>query len=446
MQARGDDLMETMEKGRRRVSHSGFFAGTAFSLAFFILLVAPTAVAAADPYELQNLLITVYEDGAVRAYSEYSVNILFPSVDIALLGDTYLDVVVTDAAGIPLSYSTISGGISVSTLGEADVDVAYTTHDITAKSGKYWTVNFTSPIPAWIAFPSGASIISLSSIPDTIDNSDGRTLLLMPAGGIAVVYVLSVLGTPDHAFVVISDAESMIDVIQAAGINASQAETILAEAKDAFDSGNYVGAEELAVVAKSLALQTNATAYQASAMIATAGGAISNAESEGRTVGLGDARSLLSQANSQYAAGDYAASLSSATEAGARAAAAQTVVQAYFPYISIALVAVTAIAIALALKGRGNKKGFKGYVKESHDVDLARIAKERQLREDDFKLMEVLAENGGEAFESLVRERFDLPKTTIWRMAKRLEKDGYISVETVAGQNLLKVRPEYLKK
>ncbi|MDH7556655.1 MAG: winged helix-turn-helix transcriptional regulator, partial [Candidatus Methanosuratincola sp.] len=95
---------------------------------------------------------------------------------------------------------------------------------------------------------------------------------------------------------------------------------------------------------------------------------------------------------------------------------------------------------------RGSRRDSKGYVKEIHEVDLARIAKERQLREEEFRLIEVLAENGGEAFESLVRERFDLPKTTIWRMVKRLEKDGYISVEKVAGQNLLKVRPEYLKK
>lgn len=44
-----------------------------------------------------------------------------------------------------------------------------------------------------------------------------------------------------------------------------------------------------------------------------------------------------------------------------------------------------------------------------------------------------------------MRERFGLPKTTVWRMAERLEEGGYVSVGAVAGQNLLKVRDEYLK-
>lgn len=420
-------------------------AGAALSMLFLVALATQIGAASASPYEPRYQLVTVYEDGAVRVYSELWVDPIYPSVDIPLLGDACQDVVVTGSSGMPLGYSTFAGGVSVNTLGEVEMAVAYTTHDITAKSGKYWSINFTSDIPTWIAFPSGASIVSLSAIPEAIDTSGGRALLLMPAGGIAITYVLSVVGTPDHAFLAISDAESTINGITAAGINVSSAGALLAEARDAFTSGNYAAAEELAVDAKSLALQTNATAYQASAMIANARDAILKAESEGRTVGLEDARRLLNQASSLYAVGEYASALSSAADANAKAASALTVVQAYALYIAAAVVVASAIAIVSLLRARGSRRDSKGYVKEIHEVDLARIARERQLREEEFRLIEVLAENGGEAFESSVRERFDLPKTTIWRMVKRLEKDGYISVEKVAGQNLLKVRPEYLK-
>lgn len=438
--------MDQLERGRRRGDAGARSAKAAFPLVFIILLLVPQAVCAAEPYSVQNQFITLYEDGAARVESVYSVDVLYPSVNISLIGGTYLDVVVTDAAGIPMSYSMYAGGIMVNTLGEGEVEVAYTTHDLTAKSGKYWTVNFTFQIPAWVAFPAGASIMSLSATPDAIDTSGGRVLLLLPAGNNAITYVLSVVGTPDHAFIVISDAESTIDEVAASGINVTSAVAALEDARDAFDSGDYVGAEELAADAKSLALQINATADQASIMIATATEAVFKAESEGRTVGLGDAKSLLSQASALYSVGDYAGSLSSATSANAKAVAAQTFINAYLPYVAIALVAAATVAIGLLIRSKGSKKGFKGYVKESHEVDLGRIAKEGQLREDDFKLIETLAENGGEAFESAVRDRFNLPKTTIWRMAKRLEKDGYITVETVAGQNLLKVKPEYLKK
>ncbi|MEJ5292188.1 MAG: hypothetical protein WHS82_01195 [Candidatus Methanosuratincola sp.] len=413
-------------------------------LVFFTALLSP--VAATEPYGIQYQLLTIYEDGAVRVYSEFAVDALSPSVDIALLGDTQSDIVVTDSRGVPLGYSSFQGGISVTTLGANKVSVAYTTHDITSKSGKYWSIDFTPGIPTWLLFPYNASIISLSAVPESIETSVGRTLLLMPAERVAITYVLVTVGTQDHAFLAIYDAESTIGGIAAAGINVSAAESALSAARAAFDSGDYSGAEELAVNAKSLALQTNATAHQASAMIASAGDAILKAESEGRSVGLGDARRLLDQASSFYASGDYLSALSSASEASARAAAAQTAIQAYAMYAAVALGGLALVGAILLLKRRRSKKALGGYVRESHKVDLERIAREGQLREDDFRLMEILAEDGGEAFESSVRERLGLPKTTLWRTVRRLEKEGFVSVEKFAGQNLLKVRPEYLKE
>ncbi|MEN3052299.1 MAG: hypothetical protein ABC606_00680 [Candidatus Methanosuratincola petrocarbonis] len=438
--------MENKSGGRGGGYPGAVSARAVLPLVFLIALLTTTAVAAAEPYAMQYQLLTIYEDGAVRVHSEFYVDPLYPSVYIALIGGNYRDVVVTDSKGMPLGYSTSPGGISVRTLGATGVKVAYTTHEITSKSGKYWSIDFNSSIPAWVAFPYGASVISLNAVPEAIDTSGGRILMLMPAGRVAVTYVLSVVGTPDHAFLAISDAGSAISEISAAGINVSSAEAVLSDAILEFDSGNYSGAEELAGYAKTLALQTNATAHQASAMIAFARDAILRAQSEGRTVGLGDAVHLLDQATSLYVAGEYQSALSSASEASARAAAAVTAVQAYALYAAVALVGLAAVAAILLLRMRGSKKALKGYVKEIHEVDLERIAREGQLREEDLKLIEILAENGGEAFESSVREKFDLPKTTLWRMVKRLEKEGFISVEKFAGQNLLKVRHEYLKK
>lgn len=84
----------------------------------------------------------------------------------------------------------------------------------------------------------------------------------------------------------------------------------------------------------------------------------------------------------------------SAKSANAKAATALTPIQAYAPYIAVALVAVAAVALTLFLWGRGGKKGAEAYVKETHEVDLGRIAWEGRLREDDFRLLEFLAERG----------------------------------------------------
>jgi len=43
----------------------------------------------------------------------------------------------------------------------------------------------------------------------------------------------------------------------------------------------------------------------------------------------------------------------------------------------------------------------------------------------------------GKAFESEIRERFQLPRTTTWRLIKRLEKEGIIEVRKVGGRDLV---------
>jgi uncharacterized membrane protein len=51
-----------------------------------------------------------------------------------------------------------------------------------------------------------------------------------------------------------------------------------------------------------------------------------------------------------------------------------------------------------------------------------------------------LAEKDGAAFESELRNKFLLPKTTIWRLVKRLEREGLIEIRKAGGQNLIKLR------
>ncbi|RLI29372.1 MAG: hypothetical protein DRO46_02745 [Candidatus Hecatellales archaeon] len=62
------------------------------------------------------------------------------------------------------------------------------------------------------------------------------------------------------------------------------------------------------------------------------------------------------------------------------------------------------------------------------------------LRPDDRELLGFLVESGGQAFEAEIRSHFRLPKTTVWRMIKRLEREGLVEVSKVGGQNLVKIR------
>ena len=73
---------------------------------------------------------------------------------------------------------------------------------------------------------------------------------------------------------------------------------------------------------------------------------------------------------------------------------------------------------------------------------VTKFMKEKpQLKLEDQQVLKFLAQNQGAAFESEIRNHFqELPKTTIWRLIKRLEREECIEIRKAAGQNLIKLR------
>jgi len=65
-----------------------------------------------------------------------------------------------------------------------------------------------------------------------------------------------------------------------------------------------------------------------------------------------------------------------------------------------------------------------------------------KLRPEEESLLNFLAENGRKALESDLRKKFIIPKTSMWRMSKRLERLGYVKINRYGSQNEI----ELLKK
>jgi uncharacterized membrane protein len=74
---------------------------------------------------------------------------------------------------------------------------------------------------------------------------------------------------------------------------------------------------------------------------------------------------------------------------------------------------------------------------------VGKILEEKpHLRPEDRQVLKFLVEKEGAAFESEIRSKFQLPKTTIWRLVKRLEREDLIEIRKAGGQNLIKLRFE----
>lgn len=62
------------------------------------------------------------------------------------------------------------------------------------------------------------------------------------------------------------------------------------------------------------------------------------------------------------------------------------------------------------------------------------------LRKEDKDMLDFMCEKQGSAFESEIRNKFILPRTSLWRLVKRLEREGLVEVTKIGGQNLIKLK------
>ncbi len=68
------------------------------------------------------------------------------------------------------------------------------------------------------------------------------------------------------------------------------------------------------------------------------------------------------------------------------------------------------------------------------------IGERPHLKHEDKQVLRFIAEKGGTAFESEIRNKFILPKTTLWRLVKRLERENLVMIRKAGVQNLIELR------
>jgi uncharacterized membrane protein len=402
-------------------------------------LVVPYA-SCQELYTPRELTFVVYQDGYVAVDYYVDVDPTKAMVNVTIFGYQCLDLMVEDQDGLPLDSSPSDSVLTIDALGSASVLVSYVTMDLTGKAGQIWSLTAKTPISSVIFLPVGATIVSLNTVPLAMGSVDGTLMITMPAGELEVKYKISLEGTREHALLVIRDAESYVQEVKAGGVITKEADNLLQKANQAFEAVNYTGAERLAEQAKASALNTEKAASSASSAMDAADTAISAAEQAGRTVGLEEAKSLSQQAEIAYASGEYMEAKALAEQAQSKAASAVMPEKGGIPFTWIGI--ILGIAAAAVIAFIRLRKPAPRTLKYKYDLD-ALFEANPYLRLDDKEVLRFLAEAGGEAFAAEVRDRFDVPRTSLWRMIRRLEGEGIVEVEAVGGQSLVRISPKY---
>ncbi len=79
-------------------------------------------------------------------------------------------------------------------------------------------------------------------------------------------------------------------------------------------------------------------------------------------------------------------------------------------------------------------------------VDIEKLlAREKDLRPDELKVVHFLAEKNGTAFEAELYDKLGLPRTSTWRLLKRLEGMEIVDIRKSRRQNIVSIRKKYLK-
>ncbi|MCW4049571.1 MAG: hypothetical protein NWE89_07515 [Candidatus Bathyarchaeota archaeon] len=412
--------------------------------ATLMLLVLPNVYAA--DYSLINLELVTYNDGVTDIYTSFEVDPSKVRVDVPLIGYPFQGLQALDQDGLPLDAEVTPTGATVDTLGSTELDIVYLTSALTSKLGTVWTLNFSSPITSTVQLPPSSTIVSLSDVPLYIDTEEDSTILVMLPGDISVSYITTIIDPRGIAQEALDEATAHIAAIKLEGVQTLEADTLLTEAEAMFLSEEYSETVTLAAQAMDAADAAKEKAQQATSMIEEASHAVTDAEAQGRTQGIEEAKQDLDQATTSYDEGEYQDSYTSALQAKL---AAETAVQ---PQINtMLLIGGGALVITLGIVGYliARRKPEAKPVEQAPirlEVDLKAIFKAHMnLRMDDKEVIRFIAENGGEVFAMEIRDRFEIPRTSLWRMIRRLIGFGILEERKVGGQSLVRIVGRYRK-
>lgn len=354
--------------------------------ACFILLTLSSFVqyAVGSPKVLD---FTIYTDGTTHVFYQTDVDPQSPDSTLNLYGNSIENLVVQDENGTLLSSKVNENTTTVETLGSSTIKADYDTPDLISKNGKTWTFHVNSPIDYSILLPKNSVIVGMSVSPLNLQIVDDQSLISLPSGSSEINYIIGVLGTSQTATLAIQKAQDFINTITSTGVKTSMALAKLEEARSDFNQGKYSDAESLANAAKSLALQEQQITNS-----------VPQTSSDNLLISL---------------------------------------------LIIGGIVVAGATGVIIMKRARSSNTITSSDITKTNYIapDKETIYKLKpELRQDDKDIVAFISEKGGQVFESDLRKKFLMPRTTMWRAVKRLEREDIVEIEKVDQQNLIKLR------
>ncbi|MDW0293019.1 MAG: hypothetical protein QN718_03005 [Nitrososphaeraceae archaeon] len=452
-----------------------FFSGTNFN-----------KVHSQVQYQVNSIFIGILSNGDSVVQYDLRLKTNASEITLPLMGGNINEILVRNYLSKYLVYSfnSSTNEIKINTQNESQVRVTYQTPDLVNKQEREWSFLIDSAFPFTVKLPNDAVVTNLGEqSPSLIRKLGGQNLLSFDKGKISIDYVIGYAGTREQAIISINSAE--LDLTKAAsehnGINLDEVKRIIQAAKIALNQSNFIDAERLANNASDISSLITASFETSKDMISNATAKIENVQ--GTNIDTAQASDFISKSNIEFSQGNYPKALEYATLAiNSLDNTKQEILSLNTSTFAFILLIPIAASVGIYMFKRYRRKNISqlqssATIKEAqlnsdlspdtsrennfieqesstkqhknndnsiqsdlHKLIADIITQKRNFKSEEKEILFYLSDNEGAAFEGEIRNRFILPKTSLWRLIKRLEREDMIEVTKIGGQNLIKLK------
>jgi hypothetical protein len=436
-------------------------------------------------YQVNSVFIGILSNGDSIVQYDLRLKSNTSEITLPLIGGNINEILVRNYLSKYLAYTfnSVSNEIKINSQNESQIRITYQTPDLVNKQEREWSFLIDSAFPFTVKLPNDAVVTNLGEqSPSLIRKLGGQNLLSFDKGRISIDYVIGYAGTREQATISINSAE--LDLAKAEtehlGINLGSVKDILLNAKTALNQSNFIDAERLATNASDLSSTITESFGVSKDMMSNATRKIE--EFQDMNVDTSQASEFVSKSNIEFSQGNYPKAIEYAT----LALNSLDVPRQEQPFLYSSILYLLLIPLAVAVGFfilRKYKRKFNPQMQdtvnkndpynsdnqdniykensfieqqspgeEQTNIEVTpeksnlqnfvsdAIRQKGNLKPEEKDILLYISEKEGAAFEGEIRSKFILPKTSLWRLIKRLERENLIEVTKIGGQNLIKLK------
>jgi uncharacterized membrane protein len=372
-----------------------------FSFLILVLLLNDTSAAAdVTDFQVDSTDLRIYRDGLVRITQTLTVNETMPVISFPIFGGSSINSsIVLDENNTVLDYEIGATDLSVFTLGTTHVSVQYDTNSLTSKDAEVWTFLVNTPYNVTVFLPEDSTIVYLNGVPNSIDINENIMSLSLFAGFWEISYTFPL--NPPASFLVSNLKVSPAEILPNEEVSVSVTVTNI---------GGQTGSYSVPLLVNQVKEDTK--------LVTLAQGGSTSVEFKVSKQNLGTYTIDV----------DGLVHTFTVTEVPSNPVEHSDSIPLEY-LVSVAVVAVVVVVVLFFVtkrKGPNTEIIFKTHP---------------QLNPEEKSVIQFLVDHGGKAFESQIREKFpDIPRTSLWRLVKRLERLEIVKVKKIGLENQVQLK------